>query len=66
MIRDVTGTMLIPGNCGAECPGNWAFAGWNCCCNECDYMICCLETHDPKECQTCHDKNCPRSPFCME
>ena len=44
MIIDVTGTILIPGNCGSDCPG---CSGWNCCCDECDYMLCCLETHDP-------------------
>ena len=49
MIIDVTGITLIPGNSGNECPGNWEFAGLNCCCDECDDMMCCLENHDPKE-----------------
>ena len=66
MIIDVTGITLIPGNSGNECPGNWEFAGLNCCCDECDDMMCCLENHDPKECDTCTDQDCPRSPKCMD
>ena len=62
MIIDATGIVLIPGNCGNECLGNWEFSGLNCCCEECDYMMCCLKTHDPKECLICDDKDCPRSP----
>ena len=66
MIIDVTGLMLIPGNRGNDCPGNWKFAGLNCCCDECDYMLCCMESHDLKECLTCGDNFCPRSPSCTE
>lgn len=43
MITDATGITLIPGNKGMDCPGNGKNAGLNCCCNECDYMMCCLE-----------------------
>ena len=66
MIVDVTGIILIPGNRGNECPGSWEYAGLDCCCDECDYMLCCMESHDPKDCLTCNDKDCPRSPNCME
>ena len=66
MIIDVTGIPLVPGNYGNDCPGSWEHAGLNCCCDECDYMMCCLETHDPMECETCEDKECPRSPKCNE
>ena len=66
MILDVTGIKLIPGSCGKECPGSWEFAGFDCCCDECDYMQCCLETYCPKECLTCGDRDCPHSPFCKE
>ena len=59
MIIDITGTTLIPGNCGDNCPGNGTFAGIECCCNECDYMMCCLEEHDPSACLTCSDNDCP-------
>ena len=61
MIIDVTGIELIPGNCGRDCPGRYEAAGLNCCCNECDYMICCLETHDPEECINCRDQDCPHA-----
>ena len=61
MIIDITGTELIPGNCGYDCPGNGLMPGVECCCDECDYMMCCLETHDSKECLICNDKDCPRA-----
>ena len=62
MINDVTGTILIPGNDGRDCPGNGLHPGIECCCDECDYMICCLEEHDSAECTTCMDKRCPHVP----
>lgn len=42
MITDITGTELIPGNCGLNCPGNGFHEEHPCCCDECDYMMCCL------------------------
>ncbi len=67
MIIDVTRTVLIPGNLGKDCPGNGETKDQNgkiveCCCDECDYMLCCLETHDKKSCETCDDTECPHSP----
>lgn len=67
MIIDITGTILIPGNLGKDCPGNGETKDKNgnlieCCCDECDYMLCCLETHDKKSCETCDDTECPHSP----
>lgn len=61
MIIDITGTELIPGNQGNDCPGNGLIHGVECCCDECDYVMCCLENHDPSVCLTCNDKDCPRS-----
>ena len=61
MIIDVTGTILIPGNRGNECPGNGAAPTIECCCDECDYMLCCLDTADPSLCSTCKDSDCPRT-----
>lgn len=61
MIIDITGTILTPGNLGKDCLGNGKHIGIECCCNECDYMLCCLETHDYSQCSTCNDKNCPLS-----
>ena len=66
MIIDITGIELVPGKCGDECPGSWEFAGLDCCCDECDYMRCCQEDHDPGECRTCVDKDCPRPPNCWK
>ena len=46
MIIDVTGTVLIPGNGGEDCPGNGNHHNTEgiveCCCEECDYRLCCL------------------------
>ncbi len=66
MIVDVTGTVLIPGNRGRECPGNGESIGKEgnmirCCCDECAYMQCCLEDHCLSMCKTCDDVDCPRA-----
>lgn len=67
MIIDVTGIILTPGNNGNHCPGNGQFyengEQLECCCDECDYMMCCLPNHNPKECEICNDKQCPHSKF---
>ena len=54
MIIDVTGIELIPGNLGADCPGNGEHINENgelieCCCDECDYLLDCLETPQQKK-----------------
>lgn len=61
MIIDCTGTILIPGRMGRDCPGNGLHKDVECCCDECDDMMCCLEDYDESECQSCKDANCPRS-----
>ena len=61
MIIDITGTVLTPGNCGVDCLGNGLFLESVCCCDECDYMQCCLETHSPAHCLTCEDTDCPHA-----
>ena len=65
MIIDITGTALIPGNNGRDCPGNGENPGIECCCDECDYLLCCTEFHNPSECKHCSDQNCPNSPRCI-
>ena len=62
MIIDVTGTILIPGNFGNDCPGNGEHDGIECCCDECDYMMCCLPTYTMDRCADCRDKYCPHAP----
>lgn len=60
MIIDITGTVLVPGNYGKDCPGNGEVPGVECCCNECDYMICCFGPYDSNKCKNCTNKDCPR------
>lgn len=64
MIIDITGIVLTPGNCGVNCLGNGLHKNFlkqtiPCCCDECDYMICCLTDHDNNTCTICNDQNCP-------
>lgn len=66
MIIDITGTVLIPGNSGKDCPGNGSHLDTlgntiECCCDECDYMLCCFENPSKQECRNCTDRDCPHS-----
>ena len=61
MIVDITGTILIPGNLGRDCPGNGSEDISICCCDECDYLMCCLDSHNSEECLRCNDADCPHS-----
>lgn len=65
MIIDVTGIRIIPGNGGRDCPGNGEHFGENgevlvCCCDECDYLLCCINIKYYEECKYCSDINCDR------
>ena len=65
MILDVTGIQLIPGNMGKDCPGNGNHLDEKglpieCCCDECDYYLCCLESHTQEDCKNCFDRDCPQ------
>ena len=50
MIIDITGTILVPGNWGNDCPGNGTNPAIECCCDECDYMPCCFFDYFPNHC----------------
>lgn len=63
MIIDVTGIELTPGNNGEDCKGNGKHFDENgnpieCCCDECNYLLCC--TSDSVNCSECTDTDCPR------
>ena len=60
MIIDSTGVVLTPGNLGMDCMGNGEHEGVECCCDECDYMLCCLDIHWVEICLNCTDAECPR------
>lgn len=66
MIIDITGIELTPGNNGDDCLGNGEHYDENgelleCCCDECDYMQCCLFGDVSAKCKFCSDIHCPRS-----
>lgn len=66
MIIDVTGVVLTPGNKGIDCLGNGKFYDENgekieCCCDECDYMLCCFGNQSENDCKNCKDKYCERA-----
>lgn len=61
MTIDITGTVLTPGNCGKDCFGNGSHLLFPCCCDECDYMLCCAEYHDSQHCSSCKDTHCPNT-----
>ena len=63
MIMDVTGVELTPGKGGVDCLGNGRHVGADgapipCCCDECDYLMCCCGMCD---CAECDDEECPRT-----
>ena len=64
MIIDITGIILTPGNHGLDCLGNGANTDAKgnkieCCCDECDYLLCCAEEGFPRICVICPDSDCP-------
>ena len=77
MIIDVTGIELTPGNGGKDCKGNGTHFDedgniYECCCDECDYMLCCVdeecfllsdidlyESDNKPNCKSCKDSECP-------
>ncbi len=65
MIIAINGTELIPGNLGEDCPGNGEHydADGNlleCCCDDCDYLFCCMERNWEEICKACIFDECPR------
>ena len=61
MIVDITGTVLTPGNYGKECLGNGFNEGYACCCDECDFLLCCISDNWEQACVVCKDKDCIRN-----
>ncbi len=60
MIKDVTGIILTPGNMGKDCMGNGEHFDKSgqlleCCCDECDYLMCCTYMYDDGKCISCGD-----------
>ena len=60
MIIDITGTKLTPGNIGKDCLGNGYHESIERCCDECNYLMCCIDETYPKNCVSCDDIECPR------
>lgn len=65
MIIDITGIELTPGSGGEDCRGNGKHYDERgklieCCCDECDYLICCTYMENNNKCKNCKDTHCPR------
>ncbi len=65
MIIDVTGVELTPGNHGKDCLGHGDSyyedgEPIECCCDECDFMMCCLDDDWQIRCANCKHDDCPR------
>ena len=58
-ITDATGTPLIPSKQGCECPGNGEHPEYECCCDECGYLLCCLDPEIQLKRSMCTDRACP-------
>ena len=63
MIIDISGITLTPGNFGKNCQGNGKHRDIKgslieCCCDECNYLLCC--TSKNVDCSECTDTDCPR------
>lgn len=63
MITDMNGIKLTPGNHGEDCNGNGKHFDncgnlIECCCDECDYLICC--TIEKADCENCTELDCVR------
>lgn len=59
LIIDPSGTLLTPGNGGKNCRGNGNYKNIfgktiECCCDECDYLMACINKNIP---QNTFDKN---------
>lgn len=52
LIDPGTGISLMPNFHGKDCLGNGDFPDHECCCDECDYFLCCYpeyETNDKEQ-----------------
>ena len=63
MIIDISGIELTPGYGGKYCKGNGEHFDEQgklieCCCDECDYLLCCTSETNCNECTDC---DCPRN-----
>ena len=60
-----SGYKLTPGNNGESCICNGKSKNIfgrkiESCCDECDYLMCCLPEEYAKSCENCSDGSCPR------
>ena len=61
MIIDITGTVLTPGNGGKNCLGNGLHEEIECCCDACNYFLCCFGDSETEDCSDCRDADCPNA-----
>ena len=59
LITDVADIELTPGNHWKDCFGNGEHKDVEFCCDECDYMLCCISEDFTNMCISCKDFDCP-------
>ena len=53
-----TGIILLPGYGGENCPGNGLIENYECCCNECNYLLFCFPQVGTDSSQIFKRKSC--------
>ena len=66
MIENENGIPLTSGNGGRNCLANGRFFDKQgkpieSCCDECDYLMCCVGDYTDADCRVCDDPFCPHS-----
>ena len=52
------GFKFVPGNFGKDCPGNGEDKSIECQCDECDFLMCCIDEDFEKYCTDCIEYEC--------
>lgn len=55
MMIDIAENKLTPGDFGKGCSGNGEHKDIECCCDECDYLMCCIDENYLQGCKCCQD-----------
>ncbi len=57
-MKNENNVSIFPGNLGKDCPYNDETNTEICLCDECDWLMCCIDAKT--DCAVCTDYTCPR------